>query len=95
VEKIEYRPEGLRTRMPLRWRFVPWEQIEDIYVAKPTGGRFGGKSHRVKVRLTSGKVLTLPAPLSETGSDDFTRAAEAITDRWESATGVVSLEKRD
>lgn len=85
---------GLRTWMPLRWRSVPWERIEDIQVAKPTSTYFGSKSYRVRVRLTNGKALTLPAPLSDAGGEEFMRAADAIIGCWQAATGAVSLTKR-
>ncbi|MFE0041602.1 PH domain-containing protein [Streptomyces albireticuli] len=68
--------DGIRTRTPLRRRFIPWGDIK--YVDMDRGideflGRKTGPLYRIRLDLVNGESLCLPAPMAQ----EFDSAMEA------------------
>ncbi|UYB43944.1 PH domain-containing protein [Streptomyces sp. Je 1-4] len=56
--------EGVRTRTPLRRRFIPWHAVERIYVDLRNGEIFGrrGPVYQIRLDLVNGESFCLLAP---------------------------------
>ncbi|WP_418952518.1 PH domain-containing protein [Streptomyces albireticuli] len=68
--------DGIRTRTPLRRRFIPWDDIKYVDVDKGIDellGRKAGPLYRIRLDLVNGKSLCLPAPMNH----EFDSAMEA------------------
>ncbi|WP_449479047.1 PH domain-containing protein [Streptomyces abikoensis] len=68
--------DGIRTRTPLRRRFIPWGDIKYIDVDKGIDellGRQAGPLYRIRLDLVNGKSLCLSAPMNQ----EFDSAMEA------------------
>ncbi|GAA0352949.1 hypothetical protein GCM10010319_32580 [Streptomyces blastmyceticus] len=76
--------DGIRTRTPLRRRFIPWGDIKYIDVDKGIDellGRKAGPLYRIRLDLVNGKSLCLPAPMSHEFDSDIEAAKTAIIRR--------------
>ena len=69
--RVEVGPAGL-TRVLLRRRFIPWDDVVEVIGGYHSGGDAG------QVRLRSGKLLRLRPLEADRGSEDYDTAVRVI-----------------
>ncbi|MFK0294272.1 PH domain-containing protein [Streptomyces sp. NPDC090442] len=81
--------EGVRTRTPLRRRFIPWRDIRSVFVDDDTQVSYRkgrrGSTYRIRLDLVNDTYVYLPAPLRGEFDSALESVKSEIIHRWKAA----------